>query len=59
MTRRWAREYDDEGPWETALPALERRDAIIGSWSNDGISRGTRIVDEDGNVIEYGSRVTN
>ncbi len=51
----WNRE-EDEAVLATATEGLERRDEIIGGWANDGLERGCRLVDDDGNVVEYGVR---
>jgi hypothetical protein len=53
--RTWYR-VEDEGPFDTALDALECRDEITSDFPNDGMDRACRVVDDDGNVIEYGRR---
>lgn len=53
-TGQWCR-MEDEGPFDTPLAALERRDEIAHNLPNDGLQshRGYRAVDEGGNVLEY------
>ncbi len=43
----WSRLEDDEG-YDMALEGLEARDEIKSDWGNDGITRGCRLVDDDG-----------
>ena len=63
MTAKWAREQSDEDDesetFDTALEALERRDEIEGDYPNDGVNRGCRVADDNGDVIEYGRREVN
>lgn len=54
MTGQWERSEGEE--FDNVLEALEKRDAKEASWPNDGVSRGVRAVDEDGNILEYGKR---
>ena len=51
MDRTWKR---GDAKFTCALDALEARDEAIGDWDNDGVERGCRVVDDLGNVIEYG-----
>ena len=45
-----------DGEFDTALEALEKRDSLEAGSPNNGVQRGWRAVDEDGNVLEYGKR---
>lgn len=53
MDARWVRM---EGEFSTALEALEERDARKAGHPNDGVPVGWRVVDDAGNVLEYGKR---
>ncbi len=64
MTRIYLQEWECmDGQWErldgdfaNALEALEKRDALQANAPNDGVERGWRVVDDAGNVLEYGKR---
>ncbi len=57
IVRTWARDRDAEfETFDSALDALERCDEIRDGFANDGMRRRCRVVDDDANVIEYGSK---
>ncbi len=43
--------------FDNAIDALEVRDQEIADYFTDGVNREVRVVDDDANVIEYGSRI--
>ncbi len=54
QTSAWKRVANLE--FENAIDALEVRDEERVDYFTDGVNREVRVVDEDANVIEYGSR---
>jgi hypothetical protein len=51
-TGKWRTRAEDN-QFETLLPALEERDSTIEGWPNDGVKRGCRVVNDDGEILDY------